>query len=84
MILHTFTGGAVQTNGYILEFDDKTCFVVDAPAGTTEFLKAHELKATALLLTHQHFDHVEDASALAESGTEIYGHSEFDLSLIHI
>ena len=82
MILHTFTGGAVQTNGYILEFDDKTCLVVDAPAGIADFLKGHELKATYLLLTHQHFDHVEDASALAESGAEIYGHSEFDRTLI--
>lgn len=82
MILHTFTGGAVQTNGYILEFDDKTCLVVDAPAGIADFLKRHELKASYLLLTHQHFDHVEDASALAESGAEIYGHSEFDRTLI--
>jgi len=82
MILHTFTGGAVQTNGYILEFDDKTCLVVDAPPGIADFLKGHELKATYLLLTHQHFDHVEDASALAESGAEIYGHSEFDRTLI--
>ena len=82
MILHTFTGGAVQTNGYILEFDDKTCLVVDAPAGIADFLKGHELNATYLLLTHQHFDHVEDASALAESGAEIYGHSEFDRTLI--
>lgn len=82
MILHTFTGGAVQTNGYILEFNDKTSLVVDAPAGIADFLKGHELKATYLLLTHQHFDHVEDASALAESGAEIYGHSEFDRTLI--
>ncbi|MDA7882334.1 MBL fold metallo-hydrolase, partial [Akkermansiaceae bacterium] len=82
MTLHTYTGGAVQTNGYILEFDDKTCFVVDAPAGMADFLAGHGLKATHLLLTHQHFDHVEDASALAQAGAKIHAHSEFDRTLI--
>ena len=82
MTLHTFTGGAVQTNGYILEFDDKTCFVVDAPAGMAGYLKGHELKATHLLVTHQHFDHVEDASALAEAGAKIHAYNIFDRNLI--
>jgi len=82
MTFHTFTGGAVQTNGYVLEFDDQNCLVIDAPAGMADFLAGHDLKATHLLLTHQHFDHVEDASALAEAGAELYAYSDFDRTLI--
>jgi len=71
MTLHTYTGGFVQTNGYILELANKECLIIDAPAGITEFLKEKGLVPKHLLLTHQHFDHVEDASLLEETGAKI-------------
>jgi len=71
MNLHTYTGGFVQTNGYILELENQECLIIDAPAGITEFLKEKGLVPKHLFLTHQHFDHVEDASLLAAAGAQI-------------
>lgn len=71
MILHTHTGGPFLTNGYVLELENRECIVIDAPGDITFFLKEKGLKPTHLLLTHQHFDHVEEASLLAEAGARV-------------
>lgn len=60
MNLELFTGGMVATNGYLLE-DGATTILVDAPAGIFDWLLQKDLYPDHLLLTHQHFDHVEDA-----------------------
>lgn len=82
MNLHTYTGGFVQTNGFILELADKQCLVIDAPAGITEFLAERGLKPTHLLLTHQHFDHVEDVSRLREAGAKVVAFSAYAPGII--
>ncbi len=69
LLIHT--GGYVQTNGYILANDDGTCLVIDAPPGIADFLREKSLKPTHLLLTHQHFDHVEDTAALRADGAKV-------------
>ncbi|MEJ6578381.1 MAG: MBL fold metallo-hydrolase [Akkermansiaceae bacterium] len=71
MNLHIYTGGYVETNGFILELENKECIVIDAPAGITGFLREKSLIPKHLLLTHQHFDHVEDCSLLEEAGAQI-------------
>ncbi len=73
MNLETYTGGPVQTNGYILHKSD-LCIVIDAPAGIANYLQGHQLKPTHLLLTHQHFDHVDDVNALQKLGATTYAH----------
>ena len=70
LLIHT--GGYVQTNGYILAHDNGPCIVIDAPAGIADFLKSNSLKPTHLLLTHQHFDHVEDVAALRAAGARVH------------
>lgn len=77
MNLHIYTGGFVDTNGYILELDNKECLVIDAPAGITNFLQENGLTPKHLLLTHQHFDHVEDCSLLAAAGARISAWSPY-------
>jgi glyoxylase-like metal-dependent hydrolase (beta-lactamase superfamily II) len=76
-----FTGGSVSTNGYLLE-GPEGLLVVDAPRGIVEAVKETGLKPQALLLTHQHFDHVEDAAALARLGATIYAWSPWSSELI--
>ncbi|GHC50868.1 MBL fold metallo-hydrolase [Roseibacillus persicicus] len=61
MNLEQYTGGTVATNGYLLE-DGGTTLLIDAPEGIFEWLEQKDLYPDHLLLTHQHFDHVEDAS----------------------
>jgi len=63
MELLTFTGGAVQTNGYLIQTSAGN-LLFDAPAGIDRFLKEKDLSTDHLFLTHQHFDHVEDADLL--------------------
>lgn len=77
MNLLVHTGGAFQTNGYLLAKEDGTCIVIDAPAGMAAFLTQHALTPSHLLLTHQHFDHVEDAAALQKLGARIVAHSGY-------
>ncbi len=82
MNLQTFTGGFVQTNGYILELEDNECLVIDAPQGITAHLRELGLKPTHLLLTHQHFDHVEEVAALREAGAKVWSYHPYDPEII--
>lgn len=62
-----YTGGPCMCNGYLLQ--TPTGYVaVDAPLGFTAWIKKQipaDAVVTDLLITHQHFDHVQDAAALA-------------------
>jgi hydroxyacylglutathione hydrolase len=79
-----FTGGFFQTNGYLIETPDGSHVLIDAPAGISAWLETKGIVPAALLLTHQHLDHVDDAAALSSMGTRIFAHSSFspDLTLV--
>jgi len=79
--ISTFTGGIAQTNGYVLTLPEGT-LLVDAPDGVAPWLKKHGVKVDALLLTHQHFDHVLGAAAVkAEHGCAVYAWSALSKQL---
>lgn len=59
-----FTGGSAITNGYLHDHPGGP-LLIDAPLGSLDWLQAMGKKPVALLLTHQHYDHVEDAAAIA-------------------
>ncbi|MES2597840.1 MAG: MBL fold metallo-hydrolase [Verrucomicrobiota bacterium] len=68
-----FTGGIAQTNGYLVKLPGGTV-LIDAPDGIVRWLNQRGAKVDAVLLTHQHFDHVLDAAAVAKThGCPIYG-----------
>ncbi|MEW9049641.1 MAG: MBL fold metallo-hydrolase [Neobacillus sp.] len=53
--------GALQTNCYIIEKEDKTCLIFDPGSEGKKLIKwleKRELKPVAILLTHAHFDHI--------------------------
>lgn len=76
-----YTGGMAQTNGYLVE-SAKGNFIVDAPDGMADWLSRKSKKVSAILLTHLHFDHVQDAAAIKkEHGAKIYAHSPFSREL---
>lgn len=81
MPIHSYTGGHVFTNGYIIQHQE-ACIAIDAPALLHEVLDQEDLKPTHLLLTHQHFDHTEDVEALQERGVQVWMHSDYAESLI--
>jgi len=79
--LETYTGGIVETNAHLIQLPNGT-LLVDAPQGVATWLKAKNIKVNALILTHQHFDHVMDAAEVkAAHDCPIYAWSAFDRNL---
>ena len=79
--LFYFTGGIAQTNGWVLEAPSGV-ILVDAPEGVADWLEEQGLRPEALLLTHQHFDHVMDAAAVkARFGCPVYGFAAYSRRL---
>lgn len=76
-----FTGGFVQTNAYLVSTADGSSVVIDAPAGTASWLKSLGVVPTALLLTHQHYDHVEDAAAVSAMGAKVHAWAPYSPAL---
>jgi glyoxylase-like metal-dependent hydrolase (beta-lactamase superfamily II) len=61
-----YTGGIAATNGYVHE-SSEGIILFDAPEGIAKWLTKHQIAPKALILTHQHFDHVMDAAAVKAS-----------------
>jgi hydroxyacylglutathione hydrolase len=79
--LSCFTGGIASTNGWVLQ-SESAIIVADAPEGMTAWLEKQGLVPSALLLTHQHFDHVQDAAAMkAKFGCPIYAFAPYSREL---
>jgi len=82
MKITSYTGGLVQTNGYLVETPDGN-FLIDAPEGIAEWVSRRGVRVDDVLLTHQHYDHVADAAALQATGAKLHaleGYSK-DLTL---
>jgi hydroxyacylglutathione hydrolase len=76
-----YTGGIAETNGYLVETPQGK-FAVDAPEGMTAWLDAQGAKVATLLLTHQHFDHCQDAAAMQSGhGARVLAFSAFSREL---
>lgn len=75
MRVHTFPLGPLETNCYLL-VEGAEAVAVDPggdPASVVRFLDQNNLKLTAILNTHLHFDHVGGNAALARAtGAPIY------------
>jgi hydroxyacylglutathione hydrolase len=74
--LEVFCGGIFQTNGYLVTTGGKS-WVFDAPEGITAWLMENGVRPEALILTHQHHDHVLDVGRIQTAfGCPVYAHSE--------
>lgn len=80
MKISSYTGGIVQTNGYLVESAEGN-FLVDAPAGIAAWIAGKGVRLDALYLTHQHYDHVEDVAALQETGVKVMGWAAYSKEL---
>lgn len=78
MRIHTIPLGPLETNCYLLENGTEAVAVDPGgdPARVVRYLAKNSLTLTAILNTHQHFDHVLGNAALAEAtGAPIYANS---------
>jgi len=80
MNISLFTGGLVQTNGYLIEAPSGH-LLIDAPAGVVEWMNIKGVRPTDVLLTHQHYDHVEDVAALHRLGARIHAFANYSEAL---
>lgn len=80
MKITPFTGGFVQTNGYLVETPDGN-FIVDAPLGIAAWVATKGVRVDDVLLTHQHYDHVEDAAALRSAGARLHAFAPYSTEL---
>ncbi len=65
--LMQYSGGALGCNGYLVIGSGEECIAIDAPEGFAEWASTvlpTGSRITHMLLTHQHFDHIQDAAAL--------------------
>jgi glyoxylase-like metal-dependent hydrolase (beta-lactamase superfamily II) len=81
MKIERFVCGSLEANGYVVyQKDGGACYIID-PGYKAElyrqFVRLHELKPKAILLTHTHSDHSGKAAALAEDfGCPVLAHRE--------
>jgi glyoxylase-like metal-dependent hydrolase (beta-lactamase superfamily II) len=80
MKIRSFTGGMAQTNAYLLGENDN-CILIDAPLGVASWLQSEGASPSDVLLTHQHYDHVEGVAELASQGVLVHAHSEYSKDL---
>ena len=78
--IDVFTGGFTQTNGYVIHGPDGPV-MIDAPEGAAAWLARERIEPVAVLLTHQHFDHVVDAAALHARGCRLHAFQPYATSL---
>ncbi len=72
-----YTGGYFQTNAYALPTPAGGKLLIDAPEGCAAWLRKEGWKIEALLLTHAHIDHVQDATEIVQAhGCPIYYHAD--------
>lgn len=81
----TYTGGIAETNGYFLP-SEHGGILIDAPEGVAQWLHQQGLRASHVILTHQHFDHVMDAALLQQAGAKLHAFAPYDaqLTLEHV
>jgi glyoxylase-like metal-dependent hydrolase (beta-lactamase superfamily II) len=80
MKITPYTGGFVQTNGYLVETPDGN-LLIDAPEGIAEWVASRGVRIDDVLLTHQHYDHVTDAAALRAGGAKLHALEDYSRDL---
>lgn len=80
MILTHFTSKNIGTNGYLIKTGLGN-ILIDAPGGVSEWLNQQEIQIHTLLVTHQHYDHVEDAALIQETGAILYAWAPYSKNL---
>ena len=84
MQIETFTGGNYAANGYLI-YEKDEAMIVDVPAHTAkkihEFLQEQKLNLKYIIVTHVHWDHIEDVDKLKKYTDAKIGIHRFDEQL---
>ena len=80
MRIRSHTGGMAETHAWLVESTDGN-LLVDAPLGTAKWLTDLGVRVDHLLLTHQHYDHIEDAAAVQATGATVHAFAPYSTAL---
>lgn len=80
--IRRFEGGFLLTNSYLIGTPGGGRVMIDAPADADQWIRELGVTPTALVLTHQHFDHVLSARKIADLGVPVHAWSDFDRDLL--
>lgn len=80
MRISRYTGGMVETNAYLVETPHGN-LLIDAPDGVDEWLEDRGVRVDHVLLTHQHYDHVEGAAAMQAAGAKLHAFAPYSKTL---
>ncbi|MCP4847602.1 MAG: MBL fold metallo-hydrolase [Verrucomicrobiaceae bacterium] len=79
--LRCFEGGPLATNGYAFKASGGWV-AIDAPQGMADWADGEGIDPQLLILTHQHFDHVQGAAQLVERfDCPIWAFAQYDKGL---
>jgi hydroxyacylglutathione hydrolase len=75
----TFPAGPIETNAYLVLDGQGRAMAIDAPGDVTETMlgaaSATGSTIEAIVITHPHWDHIQDAAALkTATGATVYAH----------
>ena len=74
MTIRDFSLGIMRNNCYVISNDfNKACVIIDAPQNpkaVIEYIKENGLKVSHILITHNHFDHIDGLDELQEAFNE--------------
>lgn len=81
MKIKRFTGGNLESNGYVLyQKEGGAAWIIDpgyGPEAFLRFLREHHLKLQGILLTHHHYDHVGGVQKISrETDCPVYIHKD--------
>lgn len=81
MKIKRFTGGVLESNGYVIySRDGGNCFIIDPgynPGVFLEYMNEAELNLVGIILTHHHYDHTGGVKKIKhETGCQVYLHRE--------
>ena len=62
----TFIGGIFDTNAYLIQSAGGN-ILIDAPTGSSEWIRDLGVRLDLLVLTHGHFDHFDDAAKIKQA-----------------
>ena len=62
----TFIGGIFDTNAYLIQTPGGN-ILIDAPTGSSEWIRDLGVRLDLLVLTHGHFDHFDDAAKIKQA-----------------
>ena len=62
----TFIGGIFDTNAYLIQTAGGN-ILIDAPTGSSEWIRNLGVRLDLLVLTHGHFDHFDDAAKIKQA-----------------